>query len=219
MNFWGKGIVRSMMIAYKNLFRPVITVQYPHEKVELPERSRWAVAMKLDEEGNHKCTACLSCEKACPDYIIKIDVTQGEDRSKHIDRWRYEIGACMMCGLCVEACPFDAIRMSHEYELARTDKSLLAIDLLSDVPAAKPKRKEPAAAGGASAARPASAGQVVDAAKPAVEVADSTSAVPVEPATTMPEQHQEAGDSPAKPESAEPNAPDTPDSSEGAGDE
>lgn len=144
MNFYGKGIIRSMIIAYKNLRRPVITVQYPREKVDLPERSRWAVAMKLDEEGQHKCTACLACEKACPDYIIEIMFTQGEDRSKHIDHWHYEVGACMMCGLCVEACPFDAIRMSHDYELARTDKDLLAVDLLTDVDAAKPKRKEAA---------------------------------------------------------------------------
>lgn len=205
MNFWGKGIIRSMVIAYKNLMRPVITVQYPREKVELPERSRWAVAMKLDEEGNHKCTACLSCEKACPDYIIKIDVTQGEDRSKHIDHWGYEIGACMMCGLCVEACPFDAIRMSHEYELARTDKSLLKIDLLTDTDAAKPKRKEAAgpAAAAAVAARPAN---------------KDLPAEPVEAVAPPEGQPVTGGDTSAKPESAEQDVP-AAEPQEGAGDE
>lgn len=157
MNFYGKGVIKSMLVAYKNLFRPVITVQYPYEKVELPERSRWAVAQKYDEDGNHRCTACLACEKACPDYIIDIQFTQGEDRLKHIDRWRYEIGACMMCGLCVEACPFDAIEMSHDYELARIDPALLTIDLLTDVDAAKPKRKEPAPAAASPAAAQSSA--------------------------------------------------------------
>ena len=81
--------------------------------------------MKYDEEGRHKCTGCRACEKACPDYIIRLDITTDEDRSKYIDRWHYEIGACMMCGLCVEACPFDAIRMGHDYELAVTDPALL----------------------------------------------------------------------------------------------
>jgi len=146
MRIYGTGILKSMLIAYRNMLRKPITVQYPHEKVELPERARWAVALTLDEDGNHKCTGCTACEKACPDHIIKIDMTTAEDRSKHIDHWRYEIGACMMCGLCVEACPFDAVCMSHDYELARIDKSALSIELLTDVPAAQAKRRTPAAA-------------------------------------------------------------------------
>lgn len=146
MKIYGTGILKSMLIAYRNMLRTPITVQYPHEKVELPERSRWAVALKCDADGNHKCTACMACERACPDYIIKLDFTTAEDRSKHIDHWRYEIGACMMCGLCVEACPFDAIEMSHAYELARTDPDTLTVELLTDVPAVSPKRKSAAAA-------------------------------------------------------------------------
>jgi len=145
MKIYGSGILKSMRIAFRNMMREPITVQYPHEKVELPERARWAVAMNYDEQGDTKCTGCIACERACPDYIIKIELTTAEDRSKHIDHWRYEIGACMMCGLCVEACPYDAILMSHEYELARTDPSLLSIELLTDVPAAAITRRTSAA--------------------------------------------------------------------------
>ena len=154
---YGWGILRSMAIAFKNFARKPITVQYPHEKIDLPERARWAVAMKRDEDGSPRCTACMACERACPDYVIKIDVTTGEDRSKFIDRWHYEIGACMMCGLCVESCAFDAIEMSHEYELARIGAESLAIDLLVDTPAAAPKRKAPAEKPAAPAGAPAAA--------------------------------------------------------------
>ena len=143
---YGTGVLRSMRIAFRNFMRPPITVQYPHEKLELPERSRWAVGQKYYDDGEPKCTACLACERACPDFIIKLEVTTAEDRSKVIDHWRYEIGACMMCGLCVEACPFDAIEMTHTYELARIDPAELSVDLLTDVAAAQPKKRAQAAA-------------------------------------------------------------------------
>jgi formate hydrogenlyase subunit 6/NADH:ubiquinone oxidoreductase subunit I len=120
--------------------------------------------MKLDAEGEHKCTGCIACERACPDYIIKIEFTTAEDRSKHIDHWFYEIGACMMCGLCVEACPFDAIEMSHEYELARIDPAALTVSLLTDVPAASAKRQTLAGPPAKPAAETSSAAQT-----PAVE--------------------------------------------------
>lgn len=137
---WGKGLINGLRITMRNMMRPVITVKYPYEKLELPERSRWAVRPKYDESGNHKCTACLTCVKVCPDHILDMDLTLAEDKSKHIDHFRYEVGACMMCGLCVEACPFDAIRMSHEYELAVTDPSALTEELLTDTDAVKPAR-------------------------------------------------------------------------------
>ncbi len=160
MSFWGRGILKGLAITMKNMMRGPITVQYPHERVELPERARWAVKIKEHEDGQHTCTACLACEKACPDFVIKIDVTTAEDRSKNIDRWTYEIGACMMCGLCVEACGFDAIEMGHDYELARTDAAQLSVELLTDSPAARPKRKEPAERPARPAATPADAKEV-----------------------------------------------------------
>ena len=138
---WGTGILRSLQIAWKQARRGVITVQYPHEKLVLPQRARWAVAPKYYHDGESKCTGCLACERACPDHVIELLLSNTADGTKHIDHWRYEIGACMMCGLCVEACPFDAIEMSHNYELARTDPALLVIDLLTDVAAAQPKRR------------------------------------------------------------------------------
>lgn len=142
MRIWGTGILNSIRISLRAAMRGPITVQYPHEKLDVAERGRWAVTMTLDENGDHKCIACLACERACPDYIIKIDVTTGEDRSKHIDHWNYQLGACMMCGLCVEACTVDAIHMGKDYELATTDVGDLTYDLLTDVPAARIKRAE-----------------------------------------------------------------------------
>lgn len=190
MSFWGAGILNGLRITFRNLMRGPITTQYPHEKLELPERARWAVQMKPDEQGNHKCTACLACERACPDYIIKIDVTTGEERKKHIDRWNYELGGCMMCGLCVEACPFDAIEMGHDYELATADPCDLTVALLEDTPAAQPKRKERPAAATAPAKESAAPG--TEPSTSAQEPEAPTSAEPDVPAPTAGEEVADA---------------------------
>ncbi|MCL4079291.1 NADH-quinone oxidoreductase subunit I [Coriobacteriia bacterium Es71-Z0120] len=133
---WGAGLINGLRITMRNMLRGPITVKYPHEKVELPERARWAVAPRWFEDGSPRCTACMTCVRTCPDHILSLDVETREDKSKHIVRFDYELGACMMCGLCVEACPFDAIEMSHEYELAVTDPAGLRRTLLQDVDAA-----------------------------------------------------------------------------------
>jgi len=149
---WGTGLLKGMVISMRNMLRGPITVQYPEQKVVLPERSRWDVQLKLDENGHHKCTACMTCVRACPNHIIDIRVTTREDKTKHIDVWQYEGGACMMCGLCVEACPFDAIKMGQNYELANFSRAVLTYNLLDDVDAVGPKRKAAVAAPVAAAA-------------------------------------------------------------------
>ncbi len=164
---FGTGILRSLLLSFRQQRRGAITTQYPHEKLVLPERARWAVEIKPHADAEHHCTACRACEKACPDYVIRLDITTNEDRSKIIDRWHYEIGACMMCGLCVEACPFDAIRMGHDYELAVVDAADLCVDLLVDSPAHEPKRK-------AAAAAPAAAAPATAPAAPAAAPATAT---------------------------------------------
>lgn len=151
---WGTGLLNGLRITMRNMFRGPITVKYPYEKLELPQRARWAVAPKYDEAGDPKCTACMTCVRQCPDYILDLEFTTAEDKSKHIEHFRYEVGACMMCGLCVESCPFDAIEMSHDYELAVTDPDLLVYDLLTDVDAASTRKARAASASDAEGGAP-----------------------------------------------------------------
>ncbi len=139
---WGTGFFKGLAVTMRNMLRGPITLQYPEQRAELPERARWALQHKYDAEGRPKCTACEICVRTCPDCIITLDYTKAEDGSKHIDSYVYEVGACMFCGLCVESCPFDAIEMGKDYELATTDpKKGFYRTLLYDVDAAGPKRK------------------------------------------------------------------------------
>jgi NADH-quinone oxidoreductase subunit I len=150
---WGSGVIKGFGITMRNMFRGPITVQYPEQRLIIPERARWAVAHKRDADGAPKCTACLICVKECPDHVLRILSTAKPEGGKRIDAYVYEVGACMMCGLCVAACPYDAIEMSHEYELATRDRDDLVRVLLRDVDAASPRRtpREDATAAGAPA--------------------------------------------------------------------
>ena len=138
----GTGWLKGFVITFRNMLRGPITVRYPEHKLTLPERSRWAVQQLLNDDGSPRCTACLICVKECPDDVLYIETSAAEGGGKHIDRYVYEIGACMMCGLCVEACPFSAIEMSHEYELATRHGGDLVRVLLQDVDAASPRREK-----------------------------------------------------------------------------
>src|SRR2546430_32282 len=41
---------------------------------------------------------------------------------KHPKVFDIDISVCMSCQICVEVCPFDAIKMDQVYELSRTDR-------------------------------------------------------------------------------------------------
>ena len=79
-----------------------------------------------------RCTGCASCAKYCPLGIIEIvtspggfDVQEGE--SFAIDTFDIDIGRCMYCGLCVEACPYDALHMGTNFERSRYERDALVI--------------------------------------------------------------------------------------------
>ncbi|MBN1956229.1 MAG: NADH-quinone oxidoreductase subunit I [Anaerolineae bacterium] len=95
--------------------RGLFVVQYPKERLPQPERFR-GFPFLIEE----RCTACGTCARACPPQCIWITRATDENGKslRRPESFYIDIGMCMNCGFCAEFCPFDAIKMGHEYEIA-----------------------------------------------------------------------------------------------------
>jgi NADH-quinone oxidoreductase subunit I len=121
----GLGLAKGLAVTLKTMTRRSHTHQYPDEVPDLPPRSRGVIA--LFEEN---CTVCMLCARECPDWCIYIDshkeevVVPGAARARQrnvLDRFAIDFSLCMYCGICIEACPFDALYWSPEFEYAEYD--------------------------------------------------------------------------------------------------
>jgi NADH-quinone oxidoreductase subunit I len=113
----------------------VITVNYPEEKLPVPERFRFVPFLITDDPppgqqwGHDWCTSCGICAKVCPPQCIWIErgkQPNGRPKPEPV-QFYIDIDICMNCGYCAEYCPFDAIKMDHDYELASYDRTMAHI--------------------------------------------------------------------------------------------
>ncbi len=109
--------------------RGIFTVQYPEEKLSVPEEFRYIPFLVYEEnpDGTQKdrCTSCGICSKVCPPQCIWIVRSNDPETGRPIPaptEFYIDIDICMNCGLCAEYCPFDAIKMDHVYELASYER-------------------------------------------------------------------------------------------------
>jgi NADH-quinone oxidoreductase subunit I len=103
----------------------LLTIQYPEEKRLLPERFRYIPMLIWDTDKNEDlCTACGICAKVCPPQCIWIvrDIDANGRPVARPSEFYIDAAVCMSCSFCVEFCPFDAIKMNHDYELAVYDR-------------------------------------------------------------------------------------------------
>lgn len=156
---YGKGMIRGLTVTFKHFVNSYVddlrygfrkyssdnfeirqgvksqgsfTVQYPDEKIAVPERFRFVpflVTNDLDAEedpGKDWCTSCGICAKVCPPQCIWIVRSTDPDTGRpkpEPEAFFIDIDICMNCGFCAEFCPFDAIKMDHDYELSSYDRT------------------------------------------------------------------------------------------------
>jgi NADH-quinone oxidoreductase subunit I len=117
--------------------RGIFTVQYPEEKLPVPEEFRYVPFLVYNEgEGGKKevlCTSCGICAKVCPPQCIWIVRTNDPATGRPVPvpaEFYIDADICMNCGFCSEYCPFDAIKMDHDYEIASQARNVLNMDQL-----------------------------------------------------------------------------------------
>ena len=126
------SLLSGMSITLRNFFRPVITLPYPRKALVMTPRFRGHIELIRDPAtGEPVCTACMNCQKACPSNCITIEGIKKEGAKRRSPaQFRLDFTTCSLCGLCVEACGFDALKFSHNYNLAGTCADDFRLDLL-----------------------------------------------------------------------------------------
>ncbi len=134
------SLIVGMLITLKYAFKPAITIQYPQERRELPERSRWLHMMTgmvgenvggpsgKEKDKSSKincCIGCGRCRDVCPTACIEVSrIKLGHKEKIH---YSLDLSKCMFCGFCVEICPTSCLKMTNNYELASYDKTKMVL--------------------------------------------------------------------------------------------
>ncbi|MDX1378250.1 MAG: 4Fe-4S binding protein [Anaerolineales bacterium] len=115
----------------------IFTVQYPDERLNLPEEARYIPFLVYNEkpDGGREvlCTSCGICAKVCPPQCIWIVRSNDPETGRPIPEpteFYIDADICMNCGFCSEYCPFDAIKMDHDFEIASYERNIYDMEKL-----------------------------------------------------------------------------------------
>ncbi|MEN9722936.1 MAG: hypothetical protein RJB38_922 [Pseudomonadota bacterium] len=113
--------LKGLRITIAKVFQKKVTIQYPEERREYSDRFRGMHYIK-SVNGVENCTACMLCPTVCPAECIHIEAGEREDKEKYPVKFEIDALRCCFCGMCEEACPKDAIKLSNIYEMSQTTR-------------------------------------------------------------------------------------------------
>ncbi len=131
VGFW--SLLAGMAVTIRYFVTPIVTVQYPREKIQMSPRYRGYPQFIIDPETQtHRCIACEMCARICPSQLITVEGTKfpGE-KQKRATKYIHAHQYCSLCGLCVEVCPTTALEYSQVYRLAGYTREDCVIDHLT----------------------------------------------------------------------------------------
>lgn len=125
------SLAAGMSVTIRYMFHRPATVQYPRQRLELPQAYRGHIQLAR-RDGGHACVACGECYRTCPSGVIKV---QGHkalvDQPNRARLFVIDFSRCSLCGLCVEVCPEGALEFSREYEQAGPSRHVGVVDLVA----------------------------------------------------------------------------------------
>lgn len=117
------SVTIGLGITFRHLFTRSITIQYPHETLEMNERTRARLVNVADD-----CEVCFSCDRACPVGCFTINglragkdedlgmLPTGKPKKMHLLQFDIDFTKCLYCGLCVEVCDTKSLHWTGPQE-------------------------------------------------------------------------------------------------------
>ncbi len=132
-----KGMLVTLVSTFNGLRKPV-TVQYPNQHIPIQPRFMGFPALTWDHKVSEPyCTACMVCIRNCPTLCMSATMEDNplqkegkSTRKKIVETFEINLNRCILCGICVEVCNFDAIVMSHEHEMSTYQRNGDRVDLI-----------------------------------------------------------------------------------------
>jgi NADH-quinone oxidoreductase subunit I len=133
------GFLEGLSVTLKTMLRRPVTAQYPEpaKRLAVADRFMGFPALTWDHEiAEPYCTGCMVCIRDCPTQCMSatmvdnpLHADEKSKRRKIVGMFEINLGRCILCGICVDVCNFDAIEMGHEHELSKYERNGNRVDL------------------------------------------------------------------------------------------